>query len=207
MKPIEAVAFVERHGVVLQSARGPVPNLAEAVARGPLRGSWWSHRKGKEIFHAAEAVSESPDVLVCKLIEGKVTFVHRRLWPALVKLAGRFRRKQLTKVWNEHTSSGAHRLRQVTFPSWVPAEVMREAAGLSISAAESILSQWPARRQTHCGERAVEQSVTGGRAPRGRVVARNRCERPRRAFARAALAAERGVRPTRHLARGNRNAG
>ena len=144
MKPIEAVAFVERHGVVLQSARGPVPNLAEAVARGPLRGSWWSHRKGKEIFHAAEAVSESPDVLVCKLIEGKVTFVHRRLWPALVKLAGRFRRKQLAKVWNEHTSSGVHRLRQVTFPSWVPAEVMREAAGLSVSEAESILSQWPA---------------------------------------------------------------
>src|SRR5262245_54377111 len=25
----EAIAFVERHGVVLQAARGPVPNLAE----------------------------------------------------------------------------------------------------------------------------------------------------------------------------------
>jgi len=32
MSPREAIAFVERHGVVLQAARGPVPSLAEAVA-------------------------------------------------------------------------------------------------------------------------------------------------------------------------------
>src|SRR5262245_14425738 len=72
VKPDEAVAFVERHGVVLQAARGPVPSLAEAIAGGAIRGSWWSHPKGKEIFHAATAVTESPDVLVCKLLEGKV---------------------------------------------------------------------------------------------------------------------------------------
>ena len=35
--------FVERHGVVLASARGPVPNVAEAVAGEPIRGSWWGH--------------------------------------------------------------------------------------------------------------------------------------------------------------------
>src|SRR5213592_3279095 len=33
-----ALAFVRRHGVVLEGARGPVPNLAEAVATGPIRG-------------------------------------------------------------------------------------------------------------------------------------------------------------------------
>src|SRR6266511_3789241 len=40
-----ALAFVRRHGVVLEGARGPVPNLAEAVATGPIRGSWWGHAK------------------------------------------------------------------------------------------------------------------------------------------------------------------
>jgi hypothetical protein len=85
----QGLVFVRRHGIVLQAARGPVPSLAEAVAGGPIRGSWWAHAKGHQIFRIADAVSESDEVLVCKLVEGKVTYVHRRLWPALVRLASR----------------------------------------------------------------------------------------------------------------------
>jgi hypothetical protein len=135
----QAMAFVKRHGVVLQAARGPAANLAEAVAGGPIRGSWWGHAKGHEIFRVAEAVSENPDVLVCKLIEGKVTFVHRRLWPALVRLSSRFPKAQIAKTWNEHTRSGAHRSRRVPFPRWVPSDVRQEAAKLSIAEAERLL--------------------------------------------------------------------
>jgi len=138
----EALAFVERHGIVLQAARGPVPNLAEAIAGGPIRGSWWGHPKGKEIFRAAEAICESPNILVCKLIAGKITYVHRRLWPAFIKLASRFREEQLAKVWNEHTARGAHQSKQARFPTWVPSEVMKEAKAMSVPEAESILSQW-----------------------------------------------------------------
>jgi len=79
-------------------------------------------------------------VLVCKLVDGKVTYVHRRLWPALVRLASRFQKAQLAQTWNEHTASGAHRSRTVPFPRWVPAEVTREAALLSIAEAEQLLS-------------------------------------------------------------------
>ncbi len=140
MSPEEALAFVERHGVVLQAARSSFPNLAEAIAGERIRGSWWGHPKGRDIYRAAEAVCDSPDVLVCKLVEGKVTYVHRRLWPALVKLAARFPRAQLAKVWNEHTSSGAHRSRRVPFPGWVPDDVARDAQKLSLSEAETILS-------------------------------------------------------------------
>jgi len=115
MNQKEALAFVERHGIVLQAARGPVQNLAEAIAGGTIRGSWWGHPKGKEIFRAVRAICESPDVLVCKLVEGKITYVHRRLWPALIKLASRFRKEQLAKVWDEHTRSGAHQSKTKTF--------------------------------------------------------------------------------------------
>jgi hypothetical protein len=154
VRPKDAIAFVERHGVVLQAARGPVPSLAEAIAGGPIRGSWWGHPKGKEIFHATEAVGESPDVLVCKLIDGKVTYVHRRLWPALVKLAGRFRKEQLAKVCDEHTASGAHRARRTPFPAWVPAAVRKQAAALSVPEAERTLSAWAAlSRSTRDGDR------------------------------------------------------
>src|SRR5262249_53273988 len=143
LKPAEALAFVEEHGIVLQAARGPVPSLAEAIAGGPIRGSWWGHPRGKEIFRAASAVADSPDVLVCRLIDDKVTFVHRRVWPALVKLADRLPRPRLARVWEEHTPSGAHRARQTPFPRWVPAEVRREAAALSEAEAERVLARWP----------------------------------------------------------------
>jgi hypothetical protein len=50
---------------------------------GDVRGSWWSHPKGKAIFAALEDLADSPDALLMKLVLGKDTFVHRRLWPAL----------------------------------------------------------------------------------------------------------------------------
>jgi hypothetical protein len=66
--------------------------------------------------------------------------VHRRLWPALVKLASRFREEQLARVWDGHTASGNHQSRRERFPIWVPSEVMKEAKALSVAEAESILS-------------------------------------------------------------------
>jgi hypothetical protein len=60
----------------------------------------------------------------------------------LVKLAPRFRRDQLAKVWDEHTPSGAHRSRRTAFPGWVPREVKREAKALSVAEAEKVLLPW-----------------------------------------------------------------
>ena len=148
MNQKEALAFVERHGIALQDARGPLPNLAEAIVGGAIRGSWWGHPKGKEIFRTARAICASPDVLVCKLVEGKITYVHRRLWPALIKIASRFQKEQLAKIWDEHTRSGAHQSRRRHFPSWVPSEVMKEAEALSVAEAEKILAPWLALGQS-----------------------------------------------------------
>ena len=160
----EALAFVERHGIVLQAARGPVPNLAEEIAGGPIRGSWWGHPKGKEIFRASKAICESPNVLVCKLIGGKITYVHRRLWPALIKLASRFRKEQLAKVWDEHTRSGTHQSKQEPFPNWVSSEVMKEAEALSVAEAEKILSPWLELGRSY-GERCAKSAPrSSGRA-------------------------------------------
>jgi hypothetical protein len=157
------VAFVEHHGVVLQSARGPVPSLAEAIAGGPIRGSWWGHPKGHDIFRASEVIGDSADVLVCKLVDGRVTYVHRRLWAALVRLAARFRKEQLAKVWNEHTATGAHRARRQAFPAWVPSEVMSEAQAMSASDAEALLSTLlPFGRQKRGATRLMAGRRTSG---------------------------------------------
>src|SRR5262245_59070309 len=138
----KALAFVKREGIVLQAARGRVPNLAEFVAGAPIRGSWWGHPKGKAIFAAANFVVDSGDVLVCRLVDGKVTFVHRRLWPALVRLAHRLARHGLDQISQEHTAAGRHEQRVTPFPGWVPAEVARQVARLSEAAAEQQLATW-----------------------------------------------------------------
>jgi len=140
MNPKEAIAFVERHGVVLQSARGSFPNLAEAIAGEPIRGSWWGHTKAYAIFNATQVIADSPNVLVCKLIDGKVTYIHKRLWPALVKLASRFPKDGLAKVREEHTKSGKHVLKRLAFPAWVPRDIMQEAKALPAGEAETLLA-------------------------------------------------------------------
>ncbi len=138
----QAAAFVRKHGVVLESATGPVPSLAVAIAGGPISGSWWSHPRSREIFEITQTIRSSEDVLVCRLVNGKVTFVHRRLWPALVRAAKRFPRKQLAQVHEVHTDSGRHVAREVAFPKWVPAEVTAEASQLSEEEAVRELGDW-----------------------------------------------------------------
>lgn len=140
MTPQDAIAFIRQHGVVIESGRGPVPSLAEAIAGGPIRGSWWSHPLSKDIFRITRAVRDSERVLVCRLISGKITFVHRRLWPALVCAAGRFQSAQLARLSEEHTSSGRHVVKAIQFPAWVPAAVMVQGRKLTESAALDILA-------------------------------------------------------------------
>ena len=133
--PRAAAAFVRKHGVVLLSARGAAPSLAEWVAGEPIRGSWWAHPRSHEIFALTQGVRDSADVLVCRLVAGKITFVHRRLWPALVRAAPRFPRKRLARVCEHHTASGRHATSEVSFPGWVPRGVSSQARKLDEDAA------------------------------------------------------------------------
>lgn len=142
MTPRQALAFVRKHGVVLESAHGPVPCLAEAIAGGPIRGSWWAHPRSRAIFGATRTVRDSKHVLVCRLVGGKVTFVHERVWPALLRLAKRFPRASLTRISEVHTPSGRHAVRSVTFPKWAPSKVRVAASRLSEAAARRALGSW-----------------------------------------------------------------
>lgn len=82
----QAFLELERHGLLMQSdAR--LPSVSSIVAGSPIRGSWWAHPRGREIFGAIATLAEHPDVLAVKLVSRKMTLVHRRLWPALLAVA------------------------------------------------------------------------------------------------------------------------
>jgi hypothetical protein len=138
------LAFVEQHGVVLASARGPVPSVAEAVAGQPIVGSWWAHPRGKAIFAALSELDDSDDVRCFKLIDGKVTFVHRRVWPALACLAGNgvIAADRAAAIQQEHMPTGEHRNLVTPYPDWVPDDVARVAAALTVDAARAQLGAW-----------------------------------------------------------------
>jgi hypothetical protein len=137
-----ALDLIRARGVVLESSHGPEPSLAELIAGGPIRGSWWSHPRSREIFAVTRAIRDSDDVLVCRLVKGRITFVHRRLWAALVRVAGRVPPARLAQLREIHTSSGRHVTTEVPFPDWVPSSVRREARNLSEEAALAELAGW-----------------------------------------------------------------
>jgi len=135
----DALAFVKTNGVVLESARGPVPNLAARVAGEPIKGSWWAHQRAAQIFHCSRALRDSREILVCRLVEGKVTYVHRRLWPALVKLHQQFAAGRLSAIREVHTAQGKHETITIPFPKWVPKDVVTKAARLTFTEAAEML--------------------------------------------------------------------
>jgi hypothetical protein len=140
MNAKQALAWVKKCGIAVESARASIPSLAQVAAGEPVRGSWWAHPKGNETFLLSRAIRRSPDVLVCRLVDEKITYVHRRLWPALVSLDGRFSKQRLAAVKETHTPAGKHKLLVTPFPKWVPNEVLRAAQKLTEKEAASQLA-------------------------------------------------------------------
>jgi len=158
----------------LESARGATPSLAQAIAGGPIRGSWWSHPKSHEIFAITQAVRESEEILVCRLVDAKITFVHCRLWPALVRIASELPAERLAQVKEIHTHSGRHVATTIPFPKWVPPEIRAASRKITREEGHSELAGWlkprapGARRLTRPTARA-ESEGRGKAIPTGRV--------------------------------------
>jgi len=82
----EVVARFLVNGLLLESDHH-LPSVVGVVAGNRIKGSWWGHPKGREIWRELNELGERDDVLTTRLISGKVTFVHRRLWPDFFAIA------------------------------------------------------------------------------------------------------------------------
>jgi hypothetical protein len=60
-----------------------IPNVRGLISMGSSKGSWWADPAAHEIFAVNGLLEDHPDVTVTRLISGKVTFVHRKLWDKL----------------------------------------------------------------------------------------------------------------------------
>jgi hypothetical protein len=130
-----------------------VPKLTEAIAGEPIAGSWWGHPKGHEIYAALQVVTADDDVLVCRAVNGKVTLVHRRLWPALIAAAKLLPQERLARVDQEHTAAGHHVNHETPFPSWADATELRAAESISEAEAVDLLGSWVRTPPRHATSR------------------------------------------------------
>lgn len=87
MRPEHSLDWLRRHGVATLTPAGGLASLVEAVTSGSVKGSWWGHPQGHRVHACSVALTQSGEALATKLVAGKVTFVHRRLWPALYRAA------------------------------------------------------------------------------------------------------------------------
>ena len=63
-----------------------LPSVCTLITGAALRGSWWSHPLAQTIFQVNQKLEDHPDVLLTKLVSGKVTFVHRVLWSEVLAI-------------------------------------------------------------------------------------------------------------------------
>ena len=60
--------------------------MVSLVVGHPIKGGWWGHPSGSTIFAESNRLADRADVVVVKLLNGKVTFVSKRLWPHLLAI-------------------------------------------------------------------------------------------------------------------------
>lgn len=95
------LAEVERaltqHGLLLEHDK-VLPSVTAIVAGEPIAGSWWGHPLGHQIYDLLGAFAQRSGKLSTKVIDGKVTYVHERLWPAFFSVAQANVEGRLTRV-------------------------------------------------------------------------------------------------------------
>jgi hypothetical protein len=77
----------ERIGLLLRHD-AHLPSFTALVVGAPVRGSWWAHPRAHEIYDLLQEFDRGSGALFAKLVNAKITYVHRRLWPALLGVAG-----------------------------------------------------------------------------------------------------------------------
>jgi hypothetical protein len=81
----EALAILRKERVLsLTDTRGLKSLVGEIL--GKVHGSWWGHPEGARVYEIATELERSHEVLGAKLVDGKVAFVHRALWPHLLRV-------------------------------------------------------------------------------------------------------------------------
>ena len=74
---------LERIGLLLRHDRA-LPSFTASATGALFGGSWWSHPQAHEIYRLLRHFHRRGGALSAKLVNGKITYIHKRLWPSLL---------------------------------------------------------------------------------------------------------------------------
>lgn len=77
---------LEDNGILMLSDPH-LPSVVRLVGGPEVKGSWWGHPRGHEIFRQLKMLESDPDSLVTRLVSSKVTYLHRSVWPDFLTVA------------------------------------------------------------------------------------------------------------------------
>ena len=83
----DALELIRQRLVVTEVPATGTTSLVEAVAGGPVHGSWRTHAKGRLMYRLGRILRASNEVLSVRLVEGKVAFVDSSLWAVVYRVA------------------------------------------------------------------------------------------------------------------------
>jgi hypothetical protein len=82
----DALELIREKRVVTEvPSHGPTSLVGEVI--GDVTGSWREHAKGRLVYRLGRQLRASPEVLAVRLVDGKVAFVDRSLWPEVYRIA------------------------------------------------------------------------------------------------------------------------
>jgi len=79
IKTDEVLSVLRERGI-LMCHDYELPSATSIIADEKIKGSWWPHKKGSLIFHTLGEVLNSNELLAPKLVNGKVTLLHKDLF-------------------------------------------------------------------------------------------------------------------------------
>lgn len=79
---LKIYAEFEKQGVLLLSDP-ELPSLVSVVTGEKVKGSWWGHPKGNLIYNLSQQFEDDPDILAVKMVNKKITYIHKKHWSAL----------------------------------------------------------------------------------------------------------------------------
>src|SRR5258708_39748337 len=83
---VSALEHLDEWGLVLDSDP-KLPSVPSLVVERTVRGSWWADPEVHLIHRLGSRFTGHEDVLHVVLVSGKLTCLHKRLWPAFLAVA------------------------------------------------------------------------------------------------------------------------
>ena len=126
---------------LILSSDARFPSVSNIVIGDAITGSWWAHPAAHDVFRLSCELIAHPDVLRMVLVSGKVTLVHRPLWPAVFAIGTAREPWQMSKLSKEARTL----LEKIDKPMMASGDAVRELEKYVLIQAESVHTE----RGTH----------------------------------------------------------